>query len=93
MEETLTTLLLIAVLGQKTLSTTALDAVVRRLRADKTTRYITIGIGEASKAELAGISGNPAYVFMIDDYSGLSDIVPDILKLICDIDAEFKDNQ
>jgi hypothetical protein len=79
--------------GQKTLSTTALDAVVRRLRADKTTRYITIGIGEASKAELAGISGNPAYVFMIDDYSGLGDIVPDILKLICDIDAEFKDNQ
>lgn len=80
-------------LGQKTLSTTALDAVVRRLRADKTTRYITIGIGEASKSELAGISGNPQYVFMIDDYSGLNAIVPDILKLICEIDAEFKENQ
>ena len=64
---------------------------MRRLRTDKTTRYITIGIGEASKAELTGISGNPSYVFMINDYSDLESITPQILKLICDIDAEYKD--
>ena len=76
--------------GGPTDSPTALQAVVQRLRNDKTIRIITIGIGEAKESELASISGNPAYVFMIDDYSDLQSVVPDILNLICEIDEEFK---
>lgn len=76
--------------GGPTDSPTALQAVVQRLRNDKTIRIITIGIGTAKESELASISGNPAYVFMIDDYSDLVGIVPDILNLICEIDEEFK---
>ena len=64
--------------------------MVQRLRNDKTIRVITIGIGDADRSELSSISGNPGYVFMVDDYSGLQAIVPDILNLICEIDEEFK---
>lgn len=64
--------------------------MVQKLRIDKTIRIITVGIGAAKESELASISGNPAYVFMVDDYSGLEAIVPDILSLICEIDEEFK---
>jgi hypothetical protein len=76
--------------GGQTDSATALQAVVQRLRNDKSIRVITVGIGDAKESELASISGNPGYVFMVDNYSQLHEIVPDIQSLICDIDEEFK---
>ena len=76
--------------GGRTDSASALQAVVQRLRNDKTIRIISVGIGDAQEAELASISGNPGYVFMVNDYSELAGIVPDILSLICEIDEEFK---
>ena len=60
------------------------------MRNDKSIRVITVGIGAAKESELASISGNPGYVFMVDNYSELNDIVPDIQALICEIDEEFK---
>ena len=81
-----------------------MDAVVRRIRTDKTTRYITIGVGEASKTEMASVSGNPQvnsslyepkmtdflkYVFNIDSYDELPSLMPKIMDLICEIDAEY----
>ncbi|CAG5108086.1 Oidioi.mRNA.OKI2018_I69.chr1.g3626.t2.cds [Oikopleura dioica] len=75
--------------SKKTYSASALDAVVRRIRTDKTTRYITIGVGEASKTEMASVSGNPQYVFNIDSYDQLPSLMPKIMDLICEIDAEY----
>ena len=88
--------------AKKTYSASALDAVVRRIRTDKSTRYITIGVGEASKTEMASVSGNPQvyqsfpslfnlsqYVFEIGSYDELPSLMPKIMDLICEIDAEF----
>jgi len=75
--------------SKKTYSASALDAVVRRIRTDKSTRYITIGVGEASKTEMASVSGNPQYVFEIASYDELPSLMPKIMDLICEIDAEF----